>query len=120
MRNKGFTLVEIIVAMVVLALLSTGLFSVFVSSRYIVRRSRSRLVALEVAKNVIENKRQYIRANTWYLGNASDPLNPTGAWSAPDTTTYPPYSVRFKIDPGPSNTDYRKISVQVQWNDITI
>ena len=120
MNRKGVTLVEIIIATLVLALMATGFFSVFLSGRAFVQRSKRRVLAVEIARQEVEKMRHLVKADTWYLGNATDPLNPTGIWTAWNTTptgnsvTFPGYSVRYRIDPGPGSAGYRKVSVQVR------
>ncbi len=114
MKKKGFSLVEIMVALVILALLASGLFSVIVSGRYLVGRSRKRFQAIEIAKGEIERLKSFIRGDT----NASVDANST--WTTLDTTTYPPFSVRYKVEPAPGAYQYKKITCQVQWNETSI
>lgn len=117
-KKKGFTLIEILVASVVLALLATGLFSVMVSGRYMVARSKLRVGAFEIAKITIEGLRMYIRGDSW--NNTSSPLYPTGVWSPQDTGSYPPFRFRFKVENasavGLPTADFRVVTVEVRWD----
>ena len=125
--RRGFTLVEIMVAMVVLGILAAGFFGVITSGRYLVSRSKRRLAAYELARRHIEHRRSWVRADTWYLGGA-DPLNPTGVWSgwgcSPVVGTIT-YQSRIRIDRvtaaegcmGPAADCPRRITVQVRWNE---
>jgi prepilin-type N-terminal cleavage/methylation domain-containing protein len=113
-RCKGFTLVEIVVATVVLSLVAVGFFATFLSARYLVERSKRRLKAMEIARERIEVMRREVRADWWYSGNASDPLLPNGTWTGWNSAMHTGYSVRYKVDPGPVNTEYRKVTVQVR------
>lgn len=117
MNKRGFTLVEIMVAMVILALISTGVFSVMLSARYLVQRSKRRLIAIEIAKREIENKRQFIRADTWYT--PGNPLDDTGAWSGWTPAASGPYSYewRYRVDPGPPGLECRQMTIQVMWSE---
>ena len=111
-KKNGFTLVEIMVSLIILAMLAAGLFSVFISSRNLVARSKRRLYAAEIARREIERRRHLLRADNWSL------FNPTGSWSVCNGTVYPNYTVECRIDPGPATTeDYRKFSVRVRWNE---
>lgn len=112
-KIEGFTLVEILVAMVILSLLASGFFSVMISGRQMVARSKKRLVATEIARREIENKRQNIRADLWTCST----LWPIGSWTIPVASG--DYSYRYRIDNVPG-ADYRKITVEVRWNDATI
>lgn len=111
----GFTLVEIMVAMIVLSLLASGVFSVFVSARYLVARSKRRFVATQIARLEIENKRQFINASRWYNGT-DDKLRPSSTWYACNTTNYSPYVVDCRVD-NVTGADYRKVTVRVRWNE---
>jgi prepilin-type N-terminal cleavage/methylation domain-containing protein len=120
MKKKGFTLVEVMVSLVILALLAAGLFSVFVSARYLVERSKRRLAATEIARAEIEKNRQHIRADRW--DNASYPsLFPAdGTWRACASTSYPGYTVDCRVVQGPAADSYRKVTVRVRWSEATI
>lgn len=114
LKKQGFTLIEIIVSMIILALLASGFFSIMVSSRYLVMRSRMRLLATELASQQIERLKQYVRDDTWAV--AGNPLDPTGIWNA--IAGMPaPYTGDYKVESGPPNTDYRKVTVRVRWNE---
>jgi prepilin-type N-terminal cleavage/methylation domain-containing protein len=117
--SQGFTLVEIMVAMIILSLLASGIFSVFVSAGYLTMRSKRRFVAAQIARLEIENKRQFIRADLWYLNNATNPLRPNSSWFACNSTNYSPYSVDCRVD-NATGSDYRKLSVRVRWNETQI
>ncbi len=114
MKNKGFSLVEIMVAIVILALLASGLFSVIVSGRYLVGRSRKRFQAIEIARGEIERLKPFVRGDT----DAS--LVANSVWSAWDAVTYAPFSVRYKVDPPPGLYEYKKVTCQVRWNEVSI
>ena len=118
MRKNGFTLVEIMVSTVILALLAAGMFSVLVSSRYLVARSKTRVTAVEIARAEIERMRSLVDAATFYAPPGL--FDGTGTWRAWNTTAYPPYSVRYRVDNGTGTATYRKVTVQVAWNDTTI
>ncbi|MFH1691692.1 MAG: type II secretion system protein [Candidatus Omnitrophota bacterium] len=114
MKTKGFSLVEIMVSIVILALLASGIFSVIVSGRYLVGRSRKRFQAIEVARAEVERLKPFVRGDT----NSS--LVANSAWSAWNHTLYPPFGVRYKVDPAPGSYQYRKVTVQVNWSDVSI
>ncbi len=112
----GFTLIEIIVAVMILALLAAGLFSTIVSSRYLVWRSKKRLEAVEVARQEIESLRYLVRWDFWHLNNAGDPLWASGSWGAWDMTSHPPFRLRRRIEPCLGGEDCRIVTVEVRWD----
>ena len=80
---KGFSLLEIVIAMLILSLVVAGLFGLFVSSSKFITESRHRLQALEYAKMVAENLKVYV---------TEDPGTPQGAsvvWLGSDPTVAP-------------------------------
>lgn len=120
--RTGFTLVEIMVAIVVLSLLASGLFSVMVSARHFVARSKRRLVAAELARGEMERMRDYIDGETWILNNSSDPLNPDDGWSSWSTLATlggVVYQSRFRARDD-DQFNRREVSLQVRWNETTM
>lgn len=110
--KRGFTLVEIIVATVILALLASGVFSVFVSARYLVARSKRRFAAVEIARKIIESNRYRVNA-TWDSGM----INGSGTWSAWDNVTYAPYHFRYRTENATTPAGWRKFTVDVRWDE---
>jgi prepilin-type N-terminal cleavage/methylation domain-containing protein len=118
-RINGFTLLEIMVAMIIFAILAAGFFNTMASSRYLVSRSKRRLIGMEIAQQAIETNRRLVNASRWY--NTSDPLYPTGGWTGwAAVASNPNYYVRFKVENVTAagwTPECRKITVQVEWNE---
>ena len=115
MRKKsGFTLVEIMVSMIVLALLASGFFSILVSARYLVNRSAFRIAGIEVARTEIERMKTLVSADTWSLAGST--LEPTGVWQgwvvSPVNANF---FTRYKVD-AVAGCSCRAVSVQVKWD----
>ncbi len=131
-EKTGFSLVEVIVASLLLAMITGGVLSVALSSRKIVTRFHLRHSGYEVAQVAIEGFRKYLgynywndttspiaANNTWYCHDVSD-------WSAPlDMAAYfggSAFAQRnkaswcYKIE-NVSYHDYRKITVNVTWDE---
>ena len=138
---RGFTLVEIIVAALLLALISAGMFSITLSSRKLTKRSAQRHFATEVAQAVLENLRAYLGDDYWPNGTDTNPLAIHPGYypyfnfsddSSPlksaisDAFGSSEFATRFnarwsyKVEPGGDNTEYRKVTVDVQWDEIEL
>jgi len=135
----GLTLVEIIVAALLLAIISAGMFSVTLSSRKLTTRAQRRHFATEVAQTVLENLRIYLGADLWY--NTSAPLhanslggsNTWSNWHDIDDSNdnflniYDRFGTnefatryngkwRYKII-NTGGYDYRKVEVEIDWDE---
>ncbi|MFH1655924.1 MAG: prepilin-type N-terminal cleavage/methylation domain-containing protein [Candidatus Omnitrophota bacterium] len=64
-HKKGLSLVEILIAMVILAITAAGLFSSFVAANRFIARSKRRLAAANLTRHVNEQLFEYVRADTW-------------------------------------------------------
>jgi prepilin-type N-terminal cleavage/methylation domain-containing protein len=127
MGKKGFTLVEIVVSMIILALLSAGVFSTAMSSRYLVNRSKRRVIAIELAKLAMEELQKNIGLGTpnysLITAGSSTWFNVTGS---PFTVNGMTYIVEMRSGPsmiptgGVGPPDYRPVTVRVRWNETTI
>ncbi len=112
MKRKGFTLVEVMVSLVILSLVATGVFSVLVSARHLVSRSKRRLGAAELARWEIENKRWAVRSDWWDTVNQTS-IHGWTSWVYSGT-----YRTRYKVESVPGY-DCRKITVEVRWDEPT-
>lgn len=135
LSREGFSLVEVIVASVLLALITAGILSVSLSSRNIIKRSHLRHDGYQVAEAVIENIRKELGQDKWI-----DPTNPIypsgqhcynlsagdslGVYAAYGTTEFANrhkgkwcYQVENPSDCPGGACDYRKITVNVTWEE---
>lgn len=75
MDNKALTLLEILVAVIILALVVTGLAGVFVAGKRYIQRSRSRMTGGELGKYFLDPLQNDVNQSTWdttsLLGKAS-------------------------------------------------
>jgi len=68
MRKKSVTLMEVIVGAVILALTFGSLLAAFVATRRYVARAGSRLTSANLAKGVINDLHDEVKADTWGVG----------------------------------------------------
>ena len=116
--RAGFTLVEVIVALVILAATVAGIFASFIASQRYVATAKRRIVAVNFARQKLEELRPYVRQDTWT--NSTNPLY------SPDETSATP-----RILPGDFGTQwggkryytvntsgtYRPVNVTVTWSE---
>lgn len=70
MKNNGFSLLEVIIAMLILSLVTAGTFSLNVTCQKFLNDARQKLQAAERASSVLEQLSEYVSA---------DPNNPVDA-----------------------------------------
>jgi len=129
---SGFTLVEILIAFVILTTAVIGLSSSFVASHKYVKRSRHRLAAVNLARTILEDLKAHVRQDTW-TDDTSNLLACPGA-SYPCTKNYNlPVMYPFNLPLGWSATYFieqppaldingmqmRQVTVNIHWDEPT-
>ncbi len=71
-QEKGFSLIEIIAAILIFSIASVGLFSTFAAQRESTERSERRLQAAYLGRQVLEELRAKIDAMSWDSGDLSE------------------------------------------------
>jgi len=79
-KRRSFSLLEVLIGAVIIAISLGGLLAVFVGSRKYIRQSQKRLSAFNVGRQVLDDLRGSVAASNWDAGTA--PLAPG---------TYPDY-----------------------------
>jgi len=100
-NNKGLTLLEILVAVVLLALVVAGLGAIFVSSKSYVIYTRSFMAAAESARYFLDPLRADVRNDTW-----------ASSWLASGVLSSDTF-VTTQNTPGAFNYSYNAIGVFV-------
>ena len=72
--DKGFSLIEIIVAIAILAVIVLPLLHAFVTSSRLNAKARNKLMAIETAKNIMEQIKGY---NLAEIAKGANPANPS-------------------------------------------
>ena len=67
--DKGFSLIEIIIAIAILAIITLPLLNAFVTSSKMNALSRNKLLAIETGKNIMEEMKGYNLADIIKLGS---------------------------------------------------
>ena len=117
----GITLLEIIVAMLILSLVMYGLLSLFVASRQLVYHSGSRVVGMEVAKYFFEDANLTVSAlNMSGLENQSCLYNDSCCVSVNRTYNQIQYNITYHTYPVYNETGteiMRKVVMDVEWSE---
>ncbi len=74
--NYGFTLLEVMVATLILVLVVAGTFAVCTAGERFVREAMHRTEALDFARQALEQLHDEVKAATWDSVNPGDPLSP--------------------------------------------
>jgi len=125
MSLTGFTLVEIIVAALILALVTTGLAYVFLAGKRHILHTRSRIQAAELGRLFLDYLPMHVRQDTWdQAANAlsttapggrdcaSQPGCPAATERILDAITYNP---QYYISN--AGTSLRKVKVTINWTE---
>ncbi len=130
MDNKsGFTLVEIIVASVIFALVIAGLLSVFVAGTKHIIHARERITSAELAKVFLDPMQMDVRMDTWNQPgndlNLSVPPVPLTAQTVNNRVFSGTYTVADgnplggNYDSALFGTDLRRVTTKITWNEPT-
>jgi prepilin-type N-terminal cleavage/methylation domain-containing protein len=122
MRQKGFTLTEVLIAMLILSLAAAGMFAVFITGKGFTLRCGRKFEAINFARQTTEHLKDDVRATTWdlsgaplSLGNHNEPL-PSGdlkdKWSGQRN-----YQVNWGPNDYGHDQRYKVVTVTVSWNE---
>jgi prepilin-type N-terminal cleavage/methylation domain-containing protein len=114
MNKKGFTLMEILVAALIMVLVMTGLTSVFVAGRRHILHTRSRIQAAELGRLFLTPLQMDVRQDQW--GSSNCLRTGTGCPGAQtiDSITYTPTYTRTLDSP---ITNLNKVKVTINWTE---
>ncbi len=96
--EKGFTLVEILVAMVILLLIVTACFPLFTMATKTTYENRVRMIAGELAKQEIERTLAEVTASNYISEDADAPLRTTGSDLFNDISGHPGYKMKKTVE----------------------
>lgn len=125
MKNKGFTLIEIVVSMLILSLVVAGSFSLYVTANGQVNNAKHRLQAVNQAMGVLERLRYYVSVDSNNPENSDQALSVNtgispeliGLPAEPDISdvSLPRWYYDVKTVSG---SNCKEVSVSVKWEEI--
>lgn len=135
-NQKGFTLAEVSVAALLLAIGATGIFAVVLTCRYNMRNNQAREEMQHYARKLAEDLKGYVRtvdstdATNAPGGSWVHPSDPSGSWALTPgehnvTTMLPAYlqaapynaTLRYTVSIGATNDSPRQVDVRIQWTE---
>jgi len=122
-NNKGLTLLEILVAMLILALVIGGLGNIFTSSKLELIHTRSLMLAAELARYFLDPLQADVRNDTW----GSSWLSTSGVYTGEKviTTQNTPgafnysYNSSYNITNNAPISNLTKVVLNITWNELT-
>ena len=117
MTRKGLTILEIIIATLIMAIITTGLANIFIAAKRHILHARSRMAGGELGKYFIDPLQMEVREDTW--NQTSDNNLSLGSRVGlnqiiNDIEYEPTYSVTENISNLPN---LRKVKVDIAWNE---
>ncbi len=125
MAKKGLTLLEIVVATVIMALVMTGLANIFVGAKRWLLHSRSRMAGGELGKYFLDPLAASVKQSDWDTTQndyvASNPLHKRSAEEGTavtlDNRTYTSYYTLTVPPTFSANDPMRKAKVEIKWTE---
>lgn len=124
MHKKGFTLIELIVAAFVLALVITGLANIFLAGKRHILHTRSRIQGAELGRLFLAPLQVQVKQSEWNF-SSNDYNSPnllqkgtrTGSAETLDGIVYTP-TYEISVPPGfSSDSPMRKVKATITWNE---
>lgn len=112
MHKKGFTLIEILISALLLALLMVGMGNIFISSKKLIQHSRSRMTSGELGKAFLDPLNMQVRQDTWAA-------NCLGTANCPDQTVTldRPYTADYTVTNNNPALNLNRVVINITWND---
>lgn len=111
--ERGFTLVEIIVALMVILVAATGVLASFIAAKRYTVRANHRIIAMNLARQKLEMLRAQMRQDTWDSGNLSiGNYNESLSSESRLTNATRGYQVQAVSD-----KEYRRVIMNITWDE---
>ncbi|MGD9015337.1 MAG: prepilin-type N-terminal cleavage/methylation domain-containing protein [Candidatus Omnitrophota bacterium] len=115
-ENSGFSLVEILIAMLTLALIMGGLANLFFSTQRLTTHHRYRVVAAELGRFFLDPLQMDVRQDQWGSNCLSSGAGCPGNEVVDGITYTPTYNTS---DPLGGNL-LRKVRLRIQWQEPSV
>lgn len=116
-NNRGFTLVEVLVSMIIFALVIVGLLSVFISSNKLIIHSRERMMGAQLGKFFLDPLQSAVVANSW--DDTNNDLS-EGTRSADMQVMNKRTFNEIHVVDNVADTDLRRVVSNISWTESSI
>lgn len=127
-KERGFSLLEVFIALIILALIMSGLANVFIAVKRLTVHSRSRAQSAELGRLVLSPLQMDVDQSGWNAGtndyNSPNNLRKTGVGITRPGTPLTLNSIEYKpfyevnVPPDFASTDaMRKVKVTITWTE---
>jgi Tfp pilus assembly protein PilV len=120
MNSKGVSLLENLIAVVILVFIILGLVGIFISGRQHIAHSRSLVAAAELGRYYLDPLQMQVRQDQW-AGNGLGARN--GAFCQSDAALLPQningilYTPTYVVSDAPGSTTIRRVKLTVTWTE---
>lgn len=112
-NRKGFTLLEILISSIILALVMTGLANLFVAGKKYILHSRSRIQAVELGRLFLSPLQMDVDQSKWGSNCLSAGINCQGPQTVDNIVYTPTYIISNAF---PIST-LHKVKVTIKWDE---
>ena len=110
-QNNGFTIVEVVVAALIFAITVAGAFGAISALRGPAMSSKEDLTASFIGKQVLEDLRTAVDAETWATGDLTN-----GAHTLANVTVNGViFSPSYTVSDDPGGTQAKKVDLTITW-----
>ena len=132
-KQKGFSLVEVLVAAVIFALVIAGLSGVFISGNKLIIHARERMASAQLGKFFLDPLQADVRQDTWdctgalSCGGIVNSLNISASslpfTASPQTINSRPFFATYTVADGTTDsalagTDLRRVTSKITWTEL--
>ncbi|MDD4980848.1 MAG: type II secretion system protein [Candidatus Omnitrophica bacterium] len=117
MHNKSLTLLEILVAVLILALVMAGIANVFIASRRRLGQSRSKIQAAELGRLFLAPLQNQVRQDLWGKNCLS---GKTEECPGPEKLGFTTYKPAYEITPvviAGNTLPLQRVKVTITWDE---
>ncbi len=120
MRERGISLLEVLISAVLLALIMGGLANIFMTGKVYIMHNRYRMIAGELGKRFLNPIQKDVKANIegTCLGSVGGNTDACPPFANLEGIIYmPKYSNFEKVKVGTNNLEIRKVVVSINWEE---